>query len=49
MCREFMELKKIYRDDIQSLKNDRDIKRACHTNHLERRMESLLDLVADAK
>ena len=37
----------IIRDELRGLKNDRDIKRACCTTHIERRLESLLDLVAD--
>jgi len=37
----------LVRDDLRSLVNDRNIKRACYTNHIERRLESLLDLIAD--
>lgn len=37
----------IIREELRALQNDKDIKRACCTPHIERRLESLLDLVAD--
>ena len=35
------------REELRALQNDKEIKRACCTTHIERRMENLLDLVAD--
>ncbi len=37
----------IVREELRALQNDKEIKRACCTTHIERRLESLLDLVAD--
>ena len=37
----------LIREELRAFQNDKEIKRACCTNHIERRLESLLDLVAD--
>jgi hypothetical protein len=37
------------REDLRSLAKDKDVRRACCTNHIERRMESLLDLVEETE
>ena len=37
----------IVRDEVKQLANDPDIKRACRTIHIERRLDELLDLVVE--
>lgn len=39
----------VVREELRSIHDDSDIKRACCTTHIERRLESLLDLLADEK
>ena len=35
----------LVKEDLKKLVKDKDIKRACYTIHIERRMEALIDLV----
>jgi hypothetical protein len=37
----------LVRDDLRALAEDKEVRRACCTNHIERRMEALLDLVEE--
>ena len=37
----------LIREELRAFEKDKEIKRACCTNHIQRRFETLLDLVAD--
>lgn len=37
----------VVRDNLRALASDRDVKRACYTQHVERRLQELLDLVEE--
>lgn len=37
----------LVRNDLRALSSDKDIKKACYTQHIERRLETLLDLVEE--